>query len=89
MRARGTMIVVDPELRAELKEVADELRGAPAKVKAVILKAAARGENANKITEAIGFVYSPDYVRRMIREAREAGVIPPKGSVKKTDPPSD
>jgi hypothetical protein len=46
----------------------------------VILKAAAAGDNANQIAKAIGHAYSPDYVRRIIREAREAGKIPARGT---------
>jgi predicted GIY-YIG superfamily endonuclease len=72
---------MDPALRAELVAAADALRAAPVLMREVIFKAATRGWNANQITEAIGMVYSPDYVRAMIREAREAGVIPPKGSI--------
>lgn len=65
-------------METELKAAAHALKQAPDNLKAVILKAAAKGENANKITEAIEFVYSPDYVRRIIREGREKGKIPPK-----------
>jgi hypothetical protein len=70
--------VEDKEMETELREAAEVLKAAPDNLKAVILKAAARGENANKITEAIGFVYSPDYVRRLIREGRKKGKIPPR-----------
>jgi hypothetical protein len=63
-------------METELKAAAKALKAAPDNLKAVILKAAAAGENANKITEAIEFVYSPDYVRRIIRDARKAGKIP-------------
>jgi hypothetical protein len=70
--------VKDKAMETELKAAAKALREAPDNLKAVILKAAAAGENANKITEAIEFVYSPDYVRRIIREGREQGRIPPR-----------
>lgn len=65
-------------METELREAAEALKSAPDNLKAVILKAATRGQNANKITEAIGFVYSPDYVRRLIRDARKKGKIPPR-----------
>jgi hypothetical protein len=68
---------VEPDMEAELAEAAREFLDAPRKFQAVILKAAGKGENANKITKAIGHAYSPDYVRRIIREARDAGRIPP------------
>ena len=66
-------------METELAEAAQAYRDAPAHLQAVILKAAANGANANRITLAIGQVYSPDYVRALIREARKAGKIPPRG----------
>lgn len=74
---RETLAYVDDAMRAELEAAAEVLKTAPDNLKAVILKAASAGENANKITEAIGFVYSPDYVRRLVRDARKRGQIPP------------
>jgi hypothetical protein len=65
-------------METELREAAREFLDAPRRFQAVILKAAAEGENANQITKAIGHAYSPDYVRRIIREAREQGKIPPR-----------
>lgn len=65
-------------MEIELAQAADEYVQAPKRLQAVILKAAAQGENANQITKAIRQVYSPDYVRRLIREAREKGKIPPR-----------
>jgi hypothetical protein len=70
---------VDKEMETELAQAAEEYEAAPKRLQAVILKAAANGENANQITRAIRQVYSPDYVRRLIREARDAGKIPPRG----------
>jgi len=67
-------------METELAEAAREFLDAPAKFQAVILKAARAGENANQITRAIGHAYSPDYVRRIIREAREAGKLPARQS---------
>jgi hypothetical protein len=78
--ARGTLEgVKDKALEAELSELAAEFEAAPKRLQAGILKAAAAGENANQITRAIRQAYSPDYVRRLIREAREKGKIPPRG----------
>ena len=62
----------------ELAQAADEYIAAPKRLQAVILKAATKGENANQITKAIRQVYSPDYVRRLIRDARKEGRIPPR-----------
>jgi diadenosine tetraphosphate (Ap4A) HIT family hydrolase len=68
---------VDEEMETELAQAAAEFDAAPKRLQAAILKAAAKGNNANKITKAIRQVYSPDYVRRLIRDARKAGQIPP------------
>lgn len=73
---RETLTAVEDDVRNDLEAAAKEFLEAPAKFRAAILRAAARGENANAITAAIGFAYSPDYVRRLIREARAAGEIP-------------
>jgi len=65
-------------METELAQAAQEFEAAPKRLQAVILKAAANGENANQITRAIRQVYSPDYVRRLIRDARKDGKIPPR-----------
>lgn len=65
-------------MAAELAEAAQAFEEAPKRLQAAILKAAAQGMNANKITKAIRQAYSPDYVRRLIREARDDGRIPPR-----------
>lgn len=78
LQARETLCCVDDDVRADLQEAAATLRAAPNNLKAAIIRAARRGENANKITEAIEFVYSPDYVRRIIRDARANGELPSK-----------
>lgn len=69
---------VDEAMETELAKAAKEFEEAPKRLQAAILKAAAQGENANKITKAIRQAYSPDYVRRLIREARDQGRIPPR-----------
>lgn len=66
-------------MEQELAVAADEFEAAPKRLRQVILKAAAQGVSANKITRAIRQVYSPDYVRRIIREARASGELPPRG----------
>lgn len=73
-----TLKDVKPEMETTLAEAAKAFIEAPKRFQAVILEAAASGENANRIAKAIGHAYSPDYVRRLIREAREAGKIPPR-----------
>ena len=65
-------------METELAQAAKEFTAGPKKLQAAILKAAARGENANQITKAIKQVYSPDYVRALIRQARKDGKIPPR-----------
>lgn len=75
--AHGTLKDVDEEMETELAQAAAEFDAAPKRLQAAILKAAAKGNNANKITRAIRQVYSPDYVRRLIRDARKDGKIPP------------
>lgn len=84
LQDRENLSHVDDDVRADLQQAAAALRDAPANLKAAILRAAARGENANRITEAIGFVYSPDYVRRIIREGRgpsgERSIRSPRGA---------
>ena len=79
MQDRESLSQVDADVRADLEQAAAALKAAPDNLKAAIIRAAARGENANRITEAIEFVYSPDYVRRIIREAREKGQLPARG----------
>jgi hypothetical protein len=69
---------MEPEMETKLAEAAKEFLDAPRKFQAVILEAAAAGDNANRITQAINHAYSPDYVRRLIREAKKAGKMPPR-----------
>jgi hypothetical protein len=69
---------VDEQMATELADAAQAFEDAPKRLQAAILKAASQGDNANKITKAIRQVYSPDYVRRLIRDARKEGKIPPR-----------
>lgn len=61
----------------ELEQAAAAYEEAPRNLKAAIFKAAeTRDENGKKptaveIAKAINFTYSPDYVSRVIREARK------------------
>lgn len=80
MRGHETLKDVKPEMETELAEAAQEYIEAPRRLQAAILKAAAQGDNANRITKAIGQVYSPDYVRSLIREARKQGKIPQRAA---------
>lgn len=65
-------------MKTELAKAAEEFLAAPGRLQAAILKAAASGASGNQITKEIRQAYSPDYVRRLIRDAREKGVIPPR-----------
>lgn len=60
---------VDPG-RQELAEAAQAYQKAPARLKAAILAAADRGERPRDIVRAIGYVYTYDYVARLVRERR-------------------
>ena len=66
-----------PEMKAKLAAAAKAFTEAPANFHAVIFEAAADGASGNEITEAIGFAYGPDYVRKLIRDAKASGKIPP------------
>jgi len=59
----------------ELKEAADAYVAAPERLRAAIVKAAALGEKPATITRAIGYVYTYDYVARLVREARKRGEL--------------
>lgn len=61
---------MDDETRQALKAAADEYQQAPARLKAAILEAARNGEKPAAIARAIGYVYTYDYVARLIREDR-------------------
>lgn len=69
---------VTPDMRTKLAHAAKAYAEAVPALQAAILEAAAEGDNANQITEAIGFAYNPDYVRKLIRDARNAGSLPPR-----------
>lgn len=56
----------------ELKQAAQVYEEAPKRLRAAIIKAAFdRGEKPAAITRAIGYVYTPDYVARLVRDERK------------------
>lgn len=69
---------VTPDMRTKLADAAKAYAEAVPRLQAAIIEAAAEGDNANQITEAIGFAYGPDYVRKLIRDARSAGKLAPR-----------
>ena len=68
---RATLADVDEATRGELAAAAEAYRQAPDALKAAILAAAEKGETPAKIARAIGYVYTYDYVARLIREWRK------------------
>ena len=67
---RATLTDVDDETRQALKAAADDYQQAPARLKAAILEAARNGDKPADIARAIGYVYTYDYVARVIRKDR-------------------
>lgn len=57
-------------MTTQLKEAAEAFKKAPVDLRDAILKAADDGDTSVEIAQAIGFVYSPDYVRKLIRQYR-------------------
>lgn len=66
-----TLTQVDPGTLEKLTTAADNYEHGPARLKAAILEAARRGEKPADIARAIGYVYTYDYVARLIREDRK------------------
>jgi hypothetical protein len=64
---RATLADVEEATRLALKAAADEYEQAPARLKAAILEAARAGDKPAAIARAIGYVYTYDYVARIIR----------------------
>lgn len=67
---------VDPDTEKELGDLADVYSTAPAKLRAGILKAAAKGDKPAEITRAIKHVYSTDYVERITLDIRDPAGAP-------------
>lgn len=63
----GTLTQVDPETLEKLATAADNYEHGPARLKAAILDAARNGEKPAAIARAIGYVYTYDYVAKLIR----------------------
>ncbi len=67
---RATLTDVDDETRQALKTAASDYEEAPARLKTAILEAARKGDKPAAIARAIGYVYTYDYVARVIRVDR-------------------
>ena len=66
---------MDADVNEELAAAAVAYVEAPKRLHKAILTAADSGVRPAAITRAIGWVYTPDDVRRLVREARDAGLI--------------
>ena len=69
---RETLTGVDPETRRSLEVAADNYEHGPARLQAAILDAARKGEKPATIHRAIGYVYTYDYVAKLVRVDRRA-----------------
>ena len=67
-----TLTGVDEKTRQALQVAADNYEHGPARLQAAILDAARGGEKPAAITRAIGYVYTYDYVAKLVREDRKA-----------------
>ena len=67
MLERETLTGVDEVTRQALEVAADNYENGPARLQAAILEAARKGEKPAAITRAIGYVYTYDYVARLVR----------------------
>ena len=68
MLERETLTGVDEVTRQALEVAADNYENGPARLQAAILNAARKGEKPAAITRAIGYVYTYDYVARLVRK---------------------
>ena len=69
---RETLTDVRPEVRQSLEVAADNYENGPARLQAAILEAARKGEKPAAIARAIGYVYTYDYVARLVRRDKKA-----------------
>ena len=69
---RETLTGVDQETRQALDDAADNYAMAPSRLQAAILAAARKGEKPAAIARAIDYVYTYDYVARLVRKDRAA-----------------
>lgn len=72
MLDRETLAGVEEETRQSLKAAADNYENGPARLQAAILDAARSGEKPAAIARAIGYVYTYDYVARLVRRDKKA-----------------
>jgi hypothetical protein len=72
MLEHETLTGVDQETRQALEVAADNYAMAPARLQAAILAAARQGDKPALIARAIGYVYTYDYVARLVRRDRRA-----------------
>jgi len=72
MLEHETLTGVDDETRQALEAAADNYAMAPARLQAAILAAARQGDKPALIARAIGYVYTYDYVARLVRKDRQA-----------------
>lgn len=61
---------MDEETRQALADAGQAYKEAPAQLRAAVLAAADKGEKPADIQRAIGYVWTYDYVARLVREHR-------------------
>ncbi|MBO0813596.1 MAG: hypothetical protein J2P30_00345, partial [Actinobacteria bacterium] len=61
---------MDEETRQALADAGKAYKEAPAQLRRAVLAAADKGEKPARIHEAIGYVWTYDYVARLVREHR-------------------
>jgi hypothetical protein len=76
LERRETLTDVDEATKLVLEQAATAYEKAPENLKAAILAAAEKGEKPAAIARAIGYVYTYDYVARLIREERKKADAP-------------
>jgi hypothetical protein len=69
---RETLTGVDEETRQALVVAADNYEHGPARLQAAILAAARKGEKPAVIHRSINYVYTYDYVAKLVRQDRKA-----------------
>lgn len=69
---RATLADVDEQTRQALEVAADNYQHGPDRLKDAILDSARKGDKPAGIARAIGYVYTYDYVARLVREDRAA-----------------
>lgn len=72
MLEHETLTGVDEDTRQLLVLAADNYEHGPARLQAAIVAAARKGEKPAAIARAIGYVYTYDYVARLIRKDKSA-----------------